>query len=164
MSFLNPGDGYSAIDFHRRRAMTDQIASTTPKGHAPDANPYALDKTQPHANATTNRRPRCSKAYIVIMKVRATTPNAVTYMPSSKAAPRRPAVAEVFDYHNDTSNSPRWPTGELSSLGYGSAHLVSLRRFYRRSGTPVGHAILRQRYGVLVLVQLGPVGVVQLVN
>ncbi len=54
--------------------MADQTSSTTPKGQAPDANPYALDNRQPTANAATNGRPRCSNAYIAIMKVRAQTP------------------------------------------------------------------------------------------
>ncbi len=37
-----------------------------------------LDSRQPTANASKNPRARCSSAYIVIMKERASTPNAVT--------------------------------------------------------------------------------------
>jgi hypothetical protein len=54
--------------------MIDQIASTTPNGHAPLKNPYELDSKQPMANATTNRGPRRSSAYINIMNVRTVTP------------------------------------------------------------------------------------------
>lgn len=61
----------------RRSARTDQIASTTPNGQALDRKPYALDNTQPTANATMKSRLRDSKAYINIMNVSATTPNAV---------------------------------------------------------------------------------------
>lgn len=37
-----------------------------------------LDRKQPAAKPSTNRRPRCSRAYIVIMNVSAMTPKAVT--------------------------------------------------------------------------------------
>ena len=60
--------------------MTDQISSTTPKGHAPERKPYTLERTQPTANARTNRRPRRSNAYIAIMNVKAMTPKIVTAM------------------------------------------------------------------------------------
>ena len=54
--------------------MTVQIASTTPKGQAPERKPYELDRAQPTAKARTNTLPRDSRAYIPIMKVRAQTP------------------------------------------------------------------------------------------
>ena len=54
--------------------MIDQIASTTPNGHAPLKKPYELDSTQPIANARTKRGPRRSSAYINIMNVRTATP------------------------------------------------------------------------------------------
>lgn len=64
--------------FHRRRAMPAQMNSTTPNGQAPDRKPYMLERAHPAANPSTNLRARCSSAYIVIMNVSATTPNAVT--------------------------------------------------------------------------------------
>ena len=33
----------------RRSAIPDQMSSTTPKGHAPERNPYALERRQPTA-------------------------------------------------------------------------------------------------------------------
>ena len=62
----------------RRTAIPAHTISTTPKGQAPLANPYALDRRQPAAKARVKLRWRCSRAYIVIMKVTATTPNSVT--------------------------------------------------------------------------------------
>jgi hypothetical protein len=59
---------------YRRMAITAQMASTTPKGHAPLTNPYTLDKAQPSAKARTNARFRLSNAYITIMNVRTVTP------------------------------------------------------------------------------------------
>jgi len=54
--------------------MPDQTSSTTPNGQAPDRKPYALESTQPAANASTNFRCRASSAYIAIMKLTAQTP------------------------------------------------------------------------------------------
>src|SRR5260370_28854474 len=53
------------------------MTSTTPKGHAPAKKPYTLDNK--HANAKTRVKARCrrSSAYVTIMRVTATTPNAV---------------------------------------------------------------------------------------
>jgi hypothetical protein len=62
----------------RRRAISAQIASTTPKGHVPARNPYTLDSAQPQANARTNRGLRGSSAYMTSMNVRAVTPKAVS--------------------------------------------------------------------------------------
>ena len=57
--------------------MAVQMASTAPNGHAPETNPYTLDAAHPAAKAKMNRRPRCSRAYISIMNVKATTPKPV---------------------------------------------------------------------------------------
>ena len=62
----------------RRSAIPDQISSTTPKGHVPARKPYALESAHPPAKASTNPRPRRSSAYMSIMKLRTTTPNAVS--------------------------------------------------------------------------------------
>ena len=61
------------------------MISTTPKGHAPARKPYALERRQPQAKAKTKPRCRDSNAYMSIMKVRATIPNAVS-MRRRKAA------------------------------------------------------------------------------
>lgn len=62
---------------YRRSAMSDQNASTTPKGHAPDKKPYTLDNTHPTAKPATKTLPRFSRAYIATMKPTATTPKTV---------------------------------------------------------------------------------------
>ena len=54
--------------------MTVQIASTTPKGHAPERKPYELESAQPNANAKTKAGARRSSAYIIIMNVSTITP------------------------------------------------------------------------------------------
>jgi hypothetical protein len=54
--------------------MTVQIASTTPKGHAPERKPYELESAQPNANAKTKAGARRSCAYIIIMNVSTITP------------------------------------------------------------------------------------------
>ena len=59
---------------YRWRAIIVQMASTTPKGQAPERNPYALDRPQPSANAAVEIDPRRSGAYLDIMNVSETTP------------------------------------------------------------------------------------------
>ena len=54
--------------------MNDHAISTTPKGHAPARNPYALDKRHPMAKPAMYRRPRRSRAYIIIMNETAASP------------------------------------------------------------------------------------------
>jgi len=47
---------------HRRKATTDQIASTTPKGHAPWRKPYTEASAQDNAKPRMNQRLRRSNA------------------------------------------------------------------------------------------------------
>ena len=54
--------------------MPVQMNSTTPKGHAPERNPYTLESRQPSAKAAMKERPRRSMAYMNIMKETAHTP------------------------------------------------------------------------------------------
>jgi hypothetical protein len=58
----------------RRMATYDQMISTTPKGHAPLAKPYTLERTQPSEKRMIKIRERDSSAYINIMNVTTTTP------------------------------------------------------------------------------------------
>ena len=58
--------------------MRVHTPSTAPKGHAPEAKPYALDSAHPSAKASMKNTERDSSAYIVIMKVRASTPKIVS--------------------------------------------------------------------------------------
>ncbi len=53
------------------------MTSTTPNGHAPAKKPYTLDSKQANAKTKVNARCRRSSAYVTIMRVTATTPNAV---------------------------------------------------------------------------------------
>src|SRR5712691_3937894 len=70
------------------------MTSTTPKGHAPATKPYRLANKQPRAKASVKARCRRSSAYITIMKVTATTPNAVVRRPSFR--PSVPTVVRVM--------------------------------------------------------------------
>ena len=55
--------------------MTHQMASTTPKGQGPLANPQLLDREHsPGANANMKGLSRRSRAYMTITKVKTTTP------------------------------------------------------------------------------------------
>jgi hypothetical protein len=63
---------------HFLKAIAPQTTSTTPKGHAPLVNPYALASKQPQAKPNVKVRCRDSSAYIATMKVKATTPKTVT--------------------------------------------------------------------------------------
>ncbi|GAC1419250.1 MAG: hypothetical protein NVSMB57_13640 [Actinomycetota bacterium] len=88
------------------------MASIAPNGQAPDAKPYALDNAQPSANPRMKIEPRRSSAYIVIMKVSATTPKTVITV-ANLAAHRyvdrvtdiRAALAGVFDRASDAYDS-----------------------------------------------------------
>ncbi len=53
------------------------MTSTTPNGHAPAKKPYTLDNKQANAKTKVKARCRRSSAYVTIMRVTATTPNAV---------------------------------------------------------------------------------------
>ena len=54
---------------YRWTAMIVQIASTTPKGQAPERKPYVLDMPHPIEKASTKIDPCRSSAYMAIMKV-----------------------------------------------------------------------------------------------
>jgi hypothetical protein len=75
----------SCARVNRRSAIMHQTASMTPNGHAPERNPYTLERTQPKLKARMNNGPLRSKLYITIMNVRAITPYTVTAMAASVA-------------------------------------------------------------------------------
>jgi hypothetical protein len=56
-----------------------------PNGHAPERNPYTLERRQPRLNARMNDEPRRSRLYMSIMNVRATTPYTVIAITASVA-------------------------------------------------------------------------------